>query len=472
MRKITIFRYTYYIKIGVATMSLFLFECKKIWKKYKLIYVVVGFVFILIGYFHITYQTTNDYQEDLIFQYMHRSRPYNELLDFEKDYTDEWSYDNNRLLYDTEEDLFETGEFTETDQRQLELIQKNKNMFESDISPSLHMIFSDIGRIDGQHEDGESWTAGPATISTFFHQINYLLEHQIEPRQPVDMELSDLEVIRVDDYSSRLSGYYKELARQKVDNEVSRFDKGFYRIWGMLRKNFHLILIAILFSIFSYQLAEEEQDDNQHLVLFKLEEVSLTKLYLIKLLTGLTSSIVIIMSGVVSILLASLFYIGVGSLKYPVLYAFPGEKTPDYLLHSSAIIQDPLLEIPEKLSLSSISLGRYLVWSSLLLIVLLIFGMSVIYVISLFIKNELLLILISLSLVASSVVVPVHKLSPLAYFDIDSVVTGMRLINTQSSLPTALFGMIYLTGLSVVFIVIGVTIYRKTREDLKGGNIL
>lgn len=285
------------------------------------------------------------------------------------------------------------------------------------------------------------------------------------------MELSDLEVIRVDDYSSRLSGYYKELARQKVDNEVSRFDKGFYRIWGMLRKNFHLILIAILFSIFSYQLAEEEQDDNQHLVLFKLEEVSLTKLYLIKLLTGLTSSIIII-SGVISILLASLFYIGVGSLKYPVLYAFPGEKTPDYLLHSSAIIQDPLLEIPEKLSLSSISLGRYLVWSSLLLIVLLIFGMSVIYVISLFIKNELLLILISLSLVASSVVVPVHKLSPLAYFDIDSVVTGMRLINTQSSLPTALFGMIYLTGLSVVFIVIGVTIYRKTREDLKGGNIL
>lgn len=416
-------------------MYLFVNEWKKIWKKNYIVFFLILTIIFNAAFFILTYRQTNRSQEQYTWYTL--------------------SAEETGMDGSIEEGLFESGEYDERDERMIQDLQQT--VIDPLRHQSLDMANSYIG-IEPHPPTGDEWHLNDNTVMTNSAQLNYLRQNEIEPRQPLRFQLSRDDRDRVYEIAENLIGQDREWATLYADYHESRFDKGWYAIWQLFIENAHFILLAVLTLLFGGFLSIEETKKKKHIHMLLSEGTNKVSLYLTKLVVALTSGAVFFATSFASILVASLFFIGTGTLQYPVLFHFYQEEAhlfslPEYFSHPYFTISGG------DLSLTSISLGYYLFQAIVFTLLIFFFVLSVCFLVSVFIKNELVASLVGISLIGLHYLLPVTVHNPLSYFPVHEVVSGeIRLLHENNAMSFEQ-GVTTLLLWSVGLTVIGVALY-------------
>lgn len=417
-------------------MNYFRWEVKKIWKKNHVFLFLILTMILTSVYFILGYERNNIRIEGI-------TQSFASLSDYqfaEGTVDDNFTAEEQEIMTFLHHEIaqFETGTYDEADDRMIELYKEADYRVNEDNPPAWVFSFEHANYINLLFKDKEGWPyrIEENTQKLGLAQIEYLQEEEIEPRKPLRYPQSELDRQQTIERVEQLFGEEQEHGKISTDYHASRFDKGWYKLWQGMIDQVYLILFAIILFLFGGLLAIETTGKNNHDRLLLSEGLTTRTIFLTKFSTSFLSGILFLAMSVVSILTTSLFFKGLGSLNYPVLFlfyregqAFPSDSA-SYFLHESYVNNQT------GLGLNSISLRRYLFQSLILLIAVLLFLLAVSYLLATFIPNEPLIGLFGIGLIGSSLILPLSTYNPLSYFDINKVVNGairLQLKNNQMS---------------------------------------
>lgn len=405
-------------------MNYWRWEVKKIWKKNHVFLFLILTMILTSIYFILGYEKNNPLNEGI-------TQNFASLSDYqfaEGTVDDNFTAEEQEIMTFLHHEIaqFETGTYDEADDRMIELYKEADRRVNDDNPPNWVFSFENANYINLLIKDNEAWPyrIEENTQKLGLAQIEYLQEEEIEPRKPLRYPQSELDQQQTIEKVEQLFGEEQEFGKISTDYHASRFDKGWYKLWQVIIDRVYLILIAIILFLFGGLLAIEKTGKNNHDRLLLSEGLTTLDIFLTKFRTSFFSGVLFLVVSVVSILTTSLFFKGLGSLDYPVLFhfyrdsqAFPSDSA-SYFLHDSYVNNQT------GLGLNSISLGRYLFQSLVLFIAVLLFLLAVSYLLATFIPNEPLIGLFGIGLIGSSLILPLSTYNPLSYFDINRVVNG------------------------------------------------
>lgn len=427
-------------------MYLFITEWKKIWKKnlgvsFLIITVIVSAVFFILNY-----QQKNPsqalYESHVLTTSQHENQAHN------------W-----RPTY-----FIETGEYEEIDE---EMINDMLGMI---IDPlrylGLGFVNTNVG-IDPHPPTGDNWNVESNTLTLATAQLRYLRDNEIEPRQPLRVQQSQRDRDRAYQYSENLIGESKEQARLFANHHESQFNKGWYTVWQLIIDQAYFILLALIILVFGGILAIERTKKRAHIHLLVTEGVKKPYLYITKLLVSWSSGVLFFLTSMGTFLLTSLFFLGTGTLKYPVMFHFFEEEShvfdmPNYFLH-------PHLNTSNNtFSLTSISLGRYLFQAFTIIVLIMLFILAICFIVSLIIRSELVVSIAGLAVIGLHFFLPTHINNPLSYFSVHQIVSGEIRLIYENNLMSFERAVAVLGIWSIVFIIAGCLIYSINWQKMKG----
>lgn len=453
-------------------MNYLRWEIKKIWKKNYVFLFLLLTMILTSGYFIGGYEKNNPLNEGI-------TQSFVSLSDYqfaEGTVDDNFTAEEQEIMTFLHHEIaqFETGSYDEADDRMIELYKEANRRVNEDNPPEWVFSFEHANYINPLIKDGEAWPyrIEENTQKLGLAQIGYLQKEKIEPRKPLRYPQSELDRQQTIERVEQLFGEEQEYGKISIDYHASRFDKGWYKLWQAIIDRVYLILIAIILFLFGGLLAIEKTGKNNHDRLLLSEGVTTRTIFFTKFNTSFFGGLLFLATSVVSILTTSLFFKGLGSLNYPVLFhfyrdtqVFPNDQA-SYFLHESYVNNQT------GLGLNSISLGRYLLQSLILLIAVLLFLLAVSYLLATFIPNEPLIGLFGLGLIGSSLILPLSTYNPLSYFDIHKVVSGairLEFKNNQMSFESGL-AVLLIWSLFFLLVTYVIQIKRQPKRIQRGSS--
>lgn len=426
-------------------MYLFITEWKKIWKKNLGVSFLIITVISSAVFFILNYQQMNPSQE------------------LYEEYVISTSEQDNEAHNWTPEFLIESGKYDETDE---EMINDMLGMIVDPIRYfGLSYINANVG-IDPHPPTGDNWNVESNTLTLATAQLRYLRDNEIEPRQPLRVQQSQRDRDRAYQYSENLIGESKEQARLFADYHESQFNKGWYTVWQLIIDQAYFIILALIILVFGGILAIERTKKRAHIHLLVTEGVKKHHLYIMKLFVSWLSGVLFFLTSMGTFLLTSLFFLGTGTLKYPVMFHFFEEEShlfdmPDYFLHPHLNASNSTF------SLTSISLCRYLFQAFTLIVLIMLFILAICFIVSLMIRSELVVSIAGLAVIGLHFFLPTHINNPLSYFSVHQIVSGeIRLIH-ENNVMSFERAVVVLGSWSIALIILGCLIYSNNWQRLR-----
>lgn len=422
-------------------MKYFNWETKKVWKKNSIILFLILTIILSSAYFILTFERNNPLNEAV-------TQNFSLPSDFEfreKTVNDHFTQEEQEKMIFLHNEIrqFETGTYDDEDDRMIELYKQADNQKNADVLPAWMISILSTNYYNTLFRDSMGWSykIEETTQQLGRAQIEYLQQEEIEPRKPLRYPQSEMDRQQTLERIEQLFGEEQANARIYTDYHGSRFDKGWYKIWQAIIDQIYWVLMALLIFLFGGLLAIENSTKHNHYRLLLSEGISTRTIFLSKFSISFFSGLLFLGLSLVSILVTSLFFNGLGSLDYPVLFHFyeNGQVLPDegasYFLHESFV------DNQTGLGLNSISLGRYLLHSITLFLVIFLFLLAATYLFSNFIQNESLVSLLGISLIGMSFLLPISPYNPLSYFDINKVVNGSIRLELETNQMSYEMGM-------------------------------
>lgn len=275
--------------------------------------------------------------------------------------------------------------------------------------------------------------------------LEVLLQEEIEPRYPIFVQISDYVFWTVENYTDentieQESEYYRWTPHR------SHYGNGWQVLWFLIIENIPFIIVVVLSLVFSSFLSSDYNKQRNHLNLFKVEGLNPMVLHILKFKAVVLHALLFLFTYVSSILITSLFFNGLGDLRYPLYsYYTETEFSP--------------------ITLGTIRLGDYLLESSLLIFLCILFFFAFIQLAGPLIKNETLTNITGLVFVGLIYYMPAIPYTPFYFFQIDRVITGSSIFWTTTDFFTFGNGVGTLFVYSILFLTAGmlVLLFKKKR---------
>lgn len=406
-------------------MNLFHFEGKKIFNlKSLLIFILL--CILPLGYYLFSYGQMNNLMHSRLPVHPKHIQYANPPENQEEEAERVTEYNQQLDIYE----LTHRKEDNQWDKKDKQLLEKSLNattLSRSEIEMSnmpisimeLHHSHTVLPLMTGEQSYG--FTIAEATRYANRDQFEFLLNHQIEPRLPLLMQLSAIDWQTMKEENEKTTREFQKRNEYLFSDISSHYDKAWYRLWHHIQRKDFLIVIAISLFIFGTLLVKEFSNHHCHLSFLLTESISKQRIFITKYLLSICSGLAFLTIPSIGLWILASYSSGSGNLNYPVLYHLYAD---DFQLPQSMGQFEVHPFEGGKVGLSSISLEIYLLQATILLVLILLFMMSICYLLSVFVRNELIVGILGIAVLFSHPIFPSISYLPMTYFDIDAVITG------------------------------------------------
>ncbi|ART77594.1 hypothetical protein B4U37_16705 [Sutcliffiella horikoshii] len=445
-------------KNGSILNRLMFFEGRKVIRKKLYVQInILLLLFVTVSYF-ILFQQSSD-QETQYLEDLSKMEETENLIALSEEsidrYEDVKKQSGETIYDDLIADVYKSIDFFK--ERREKGIEAAKEYEQKNWTAFYHYQLFDnhtaAGEIDtgGFYLDNRMDTLGKFTVEASITEKEWLMKNNIQPIftgtfiPTIYHQFSDEELHQT----------FKEENR-KLDSS------GLFSLYLFNKYYLYFIPILLCFFLFGGGLASE-RGKKQTLHLLQTQPLTLSSLFLGKIMT---SSILSIFTGLglflIIILFGSLFN-RFGDWFYPILY-YNHEDIVNSSNYSGLISSGNGYHF--------ITLGEYLIYSIILFVLCLLFVLALTMVLSIFLNNALTVFSLSILLSVSGyyattkIGMDIAHLLPFTYFDFPKVINGELSIVMDNAKINVLHGCLVLSGLSIFLVVIGYFVLskKKTRK--------
>lgn len=290
-----------------------------------------------------------------------------------------------------------------------------------------------------EDQDG-SWFTLRATLE----EKQYLLDNQIIPFVQNTTNIAFLPTVYDNFTGKSLEQWEKMTYRYGVT--------GYSFLYQLIQVMYIPIIVLIGSFIFGNSIASESSKKRRGLLLYAVLPFRKGKLFIAKYASGLLFMLGFSLIMLIVPIICSLFTDGIGSLDYPVL-VYDGPKPNPFGDEYTSL--DPMND-----SFHFISLKEYMRYALLFMVVFAFFLYSLYFILSLFVKNPGVAIILTAVLIFIGMNIYPNEYNPITYMDIDQLITGKLAVLDLDSAISYKKGLLIMTVVGILATIIGFIRFR------------
>ncbi|GGE85676.1 ABC transporter permease subunit [Priestia taiwanensis] len=434
-------------------MKLFLFECKKLWKKRTTWFTIVISAVAVIGLYISSYsmgeqirreniQETKGWVEDYP---KHAEEKEVEMKEAEK-------ADNQQLLISL------LGN-KERDERRYKHYQQllqsygekdwqefNKVMLEK--SSSKEIVEQPDGIVHVVALEGGQ-EISPFTARSTLEELKWLAKTEVEPFAQIKTMHDEPFLSTIyDDFTGTALEQWEELKKRYATTGLSF-------VYQLVQFGAIPILILIGCFLFGNNISSEIGKKKRGLLFYYVLPVRRINVFLAKYISGLLSTMLFVVGILVVPIGVSMFIGEIGSLQYPILvYEGSAPSTVDPMFNSLKPLED---------GFHFISLKEYIGQVLLLAIVLTVMVYSLYYAFAILFKMSPVTVLMTAIITFSGMKMAPLPYNPFSYVDMNKVINGEAAALAFNPAISIQNGVIFITVFTSILIVLGYALFRRIK---------